>query len=450
MKPETITIKKIVNNGFGLGHLANGRAILLRQVLPGEKVLVIARKLQKDTLFSTQLQILTAHPQRKSAPCPYYENCGGCDLQHTQYHHQLTIKRDIIIDLLNRHGLPELVSVGKVVTPVLPSPAEFHYRQRIRLHFDDDSLPCFRHYQSHRLVQIDACMLAVPQLNTALAAVCRHSAGRQLRQLSSGMELQFNPATGKTIVLLDMNQKPRPKAFQAASAFLDETEIIEQVYFRGEGFALTRAGRPTTTGEENSDMAIHYARTESRPPISFLWEPGSFCQVNLSQNSRLIDLLLQTAEVKTHETVLDLYCGMGNFGLPLARNARSVLGYEGQAAAIRSAKKNAQIAAISNARFAKQPIHAACEALVTDHKQFDLVVVDPPRQGIPGLYPQLAKLCRDRLLYVSCDPATLVRDLGQLIAHGFRVHSVQPVDMFPQTHHVETVVLLSRAQATTD
>ena len=142
--------------------------------------------------------------------------------------------------------------------------------------------------------------------------------------------------------------------------------------------------------------------------------------------------------------MLDLYCGMGNFSIPLAGRAHTVLGIEGKGAAIRSAQKNSEAAGLDNTEFSKSPIHPACEKLLAAGRTFDFVLIDPPRQGAPGLADRLSGLCRSRLVYISCDPATLVRDLADLCRQGFTVSRIRPVDMFPQTHHIETVVLLEK------
>ncbi len=174
------------------------------------------------------------------------------------------------------------------------------------------------------------------------------------------------------------------------------------------------------------------------------WEVGGFCQVNLEQNRNLVDLVCKYAAVQPEETVLDLFCGAGNFSLPLAATARTLVGIEGQGAAIRSARRNSENAGFANTTFFKQPIQKACLELTAAGKRFDLLVIDPPREGIPGLATMVGGLCRNRLVYISCDPATLGRDLADLTSAGFRIAAIQPVDMFPQTHHIETVVLLEK------
>ena len=192
-------------------------------------------------------------------------------------------------------------------------------------------------------------------------------------------------------------------------------------------------------------MSLYYPQLNSTSaPLALSWEVGGFCQVNIAQNTALIDAVVDFCNPVGHESVLDLFCGMGNFSIPLATRAEELTGYEGQGSAIRSAKANAATAGLSNTRFFKSPVHTACEKLAGKNAEFDCVVIDPPRQGAPELAPHLAAICRKRMVYISCDPATLCRDLTQLSNEGFRITGIQPIDMFPQTHHIETVVLLEK------
>ena len=192
-------------------------------------------------------------------------------------------------------------------------------------------------------------------------------------------------------------------------------------------------------------FAVQYPTiTNPNRPVDLFWEAGGFCQVNLAQNRQLIETVLEFCQVKKTETVLDLYCGMGNFSIPFAMEAKEVFGIEGQGSAIRSAKKNATNAKLTNTRFLKSSVHGACLDLAEKGEHFDCVLIDPPRPGAPGLASQLAAITSKRLVYISCDPATLCRDLADLTHEGFAICKIQPIDMFPQTHHIETVVLLEK------
>jgi 23S rRNA (uracil1939-C5)-methyltransferase len=200
---------------------------------------------------------------------------------------------------------------------------------------------------------------------------------------------------------------------------------------------------PFGSGQEMSNRSLSMT-ISGDSPLTLFWEAGGFCQVNTKQNYNLINLVVECSEPSPSDRLLDLYCGMGNFALPLAKKTGHVHGIESQGAAIRSGRWNSEFNGLSNIRFEKSEVAEACRKLVGAGDSFDTIVCDPPRQGMVNMAPLLARLCRKRVVYVSCDPATLCRDLASLQQQGFSVKKIQPVDMFPQTHHIETVTVLEK------
>jgi len=450
MKLERIEITKIINGGYGLGQLPSGQIVLVRHVLPGEIVTVTTEKAKKNYISGEARQIIAAHPARRHPPCPYVGECGGCDLQHCTYDVQLAIKKAIVADLLGRSPHREVKEAVQLVAEPIAAPAEFGYRQRIRLQVDGRGGLGFHRFQSHAVVPIDVCLLARRRENEALATLKAHTDGRKLTAIALEVELQENPVTGKTVVVFHFPRQPRPAEISAAERFVRDAENVERIFFVGDSFSLVGPCGSKTKEADNS-LAVHYPadpgnRTVAGLPgdFSLAWEAGGFCQVNLAQNRSLIATVLDFCAAGATDRILDLFCGMGNFAIPLAMQAGEVLGIEGQGSAIRSAGRNAAAAGLTNIVFRKSPIHAACAELVAAGERFDCVAIDPPRQGAPDLAAALATLARRRLVYISCDPATLCRDLAALCDQGFAIRDIQPVDMFPQTHHIETVVLLDR------
>lgn len=442
MNTHPVTISKIIHGGFGLGQMADGKWAMTRFTLPDEQVTIAIERKKKSYAYGRLIQIDQANPQRISPPCPYYGDCGGCDLQHATYDLQLTIKTDIVQGLVDKEFYGTDLLAGCAVNSALASPVQFHYRQRIRLWIDNYGACGFHRHRSHEVVAIQNCLLARPELNLALAQLREHGDFERLVDLTSEVELLWNPTSRKVSAILHFKRKPRPADFQSAAAITREVELIEALLFKGEAFPLTDG---TSRKPQPARLEITYPALSGTPhPLTLGWELGGFCQVNLEQNGHLIDTVVDLAAVKPDETVLDLFCGSGNFSIPLAATAKSVLGIEGQGAAIRSARHYSELAGLVNTEFSKNPIHKACQQLASDGAAFDCLVIDPPRQGIPGLTRELTQLCRSRIVYISCDPATLCRDMGELARAGFAVKCVQPVDMFPQTHHIETVVLLEK------
>lgn len=436
-----IIIKKMINGGLGLAKDNDGMTVLVSGTLPDEKV-IVKNVTEKRGYKSAEVKtIIQANPARREAACSWYGRCGGCDLMHSTYEYQLMLKKEIIEDLYSRQFGPEALQQCPV-NAVLASPALFHYRQRIRLMVSDDAQIGYRQTQSHTVTPIDSCLIAHDLINDALSGINASQTVSHFIGLSREIELQWNPATNLVSLIFHFHRKPRPADSAKAAELLREMSIIENVIISGDTFQSVVINREKSTTAPT--LGFTFLPGEGKPPINVQWEAGAFCQVNIEQNFNMIATVLDFAAIQPHETVLDLYCGMGNFALPLARQAASVEGMEGQGASIRCARANSERNGVSNTLFTKTDIYKGCSGLIKENRSFDCVIVDPPRAGIPDLYDQLSALTQKRLVYVSCDPATLFRDLHHLTEHGFTIKKVQPVDMFPQTHHIETVVLLEK------
>lgn len=447
MTSPSFVIEKLVHGGFGLSHDRDGMALLIEGVIPGETVHADLTEKGKTLQKGVVTKILAPSSQRIDPPCPLYKKCGGCDFQHMTYPCQLQVKKEILKDLLERAGHPALrQAADTLLLSPLPSPGQYHYRQRIRLQVDKRQVVGFHGRRSHDCVGVTNCLLAEPEINRCLQELLPHPSFRRLRSHMNALEILFNPDSSKLVLLFHYQRKPRPGDLENVRNLAQELTGLMGIFFIGENFPLTG---PYSDGPSKDADSLSFTLPPLPPhtskPLVLSWETGGFCQVNLEQNIALINTVLDYCKGQNGNSILDLFCGMGNFSIPLAEKADTVLGIEGQGSAIRSAQKNSTLAGQSNTEFRKRPIHQACAELVKDNRKFDCVVTDPPRQGVPGLASELSLLCRKRLVYISCDPATLCRDLGELLNHGFSLTKLQPIDMFPQTHHIETIALLEKA-----
>ena len=430
-------IEKLVHGGFGLSHDTDGRVTLIEGVIPNESVTAKIWQTTKQLQKARPVQIDEASTHRVQPACEYYKRCGGCNFQHMDYPYQLQAKEDIIHDLLCRSGHPLLVEATKSkLAKALVSEQETQYRQRIRLQIDERQTLGFYKRRSNDCVPIEHCLLAKQEINSCLLALLDHSSFRQLRKRTEALELLFNPETKQVILLLHFTQKTRPADTQQAAMLANEIDLLETVIITGTDFA--------PSGSSELSYLLPPIPPHTDKTLTLTWETGGFCQVNLTQNQKLIQTVLNFADVTGEDNVLDLFCGMGNFSVAIAEKAKAVVGIEGQGSATRSAKRNSKMAAQNNTTFIKKPVHTACASLADEGQAFDIVIIDPPRQGAPNLARTLAQLTTKRLIYISCDPATLCRDLVSLLEHGFALTTLQPIDMFPQTHHIECVVLLER------
>jgi 23S rRNA (uracil1939-C5)-methyltransferase len=395
-----ITVEKLVYGGEGLGRL-EGRAVLAPFVLPGERALVRGVSEKPGLLRARLLQVIDTAPERVAPPCPYFTLCGGCHYQHAACQAQLALKRAILEDQLRR--------IGKIAPPteigVLASEPLF-YRNRVQLHIANGALG-YREAQSRKLCPIENCPVASPAINAAIA------------------------------ILREMLRDSRwPRFVRVIELFTNETEMQLNVLETEHPVARRFFDWCAERIPGLVSGALDY------PAAGRIWRVsyGSFFQVNRF----LIDRLVETALVgAAGQHALDLYAGVGLFSLPLAQRFDSVTAVESGAHASADLRYNAERAGL-HLRVEQTDAEAWLEQLVTAP---DFVLLDPPRAGVgQRMVARLSQLRPPCLVIVSCDPATLARDLAGLTAAGYRIDSLILVDLFPQTYHLETVVRLSLQQ----
>ncbi|MEJ2690256.1 MAG: 23S rRNA (uracil(1939)-C(5))-methyltransferase RlmD [Deltaproteobacteria bacterium] len=440
-----VTIEKMVLGGYGLGRLPSGKVVLVTGVLPGEKVAIKTVRKKKDYQIAMPAAVTETSAFRVSPPCPYYEICGGCDLQHISYRQQLAEKRSMLIDHFGHSGLGQ--TVLERVEEVVPSAREFGYRQRIRLHVDSDTRAIGYHRKdSHQVVDIAACLIADPLLNEVLAGLRQNAQFiRLVRQITEISLLKDETAAGVTAVL-----KWRRKLRPAEKKVLEE--LVLQISILEAFMVEDSTGHKVIPATKKEQLFLRFTLKLDGPaahPLRIRVESGGFTQVNTGVNHALIKTVLDWAEKLKSRRVLDLFCGMGNFAIPLSLVADEVYGVDLQRAAIRAAERNAEDNGRENCYFLRGSAQEGAARLLAEGERFDTVVLDPPRQGCSEVIDAVDRLGAVHLIYVSCDPATLARDLGLLLSRHFRIEAIKPFDMFPQTHHLETVVLLTREDAGT-
>ncbi len=443
-KNEIVTIEKLVIGGRGLARLADGLVMLVDGVLPGERVMARPLRKRGGYVEGELVELLAPSPRRVTPPCPHFWACGGCDLQHAEPACQVEIKEAMLRDHLLRGPLFDADSLAGVWRAPLPSPRLFHYRQRIRLQIGNGFTPAvgFHRRGSHALEPVASCLLAREEINAVLGNIDRFKPMAQLLGQGSELELLFSPADRDVVLLLHFRRKPRPADIKAAEAAVVGVGA-RALLFNVDGFGLFG---PVGNGRDG-DALLRYSLPGLAPGNADLLlgvEPGGFCQVNPEQNYNLIGQMLAWVGEGRPRRALDCHCGIGNFSLPLSAMAGEVTGCDLQGAAIRSARRNAAWNGIENCRFEKRAAVAMVRELVATGQTFDLVLLDPPRQGCADIVPLLPRLMPETIIYISCDPATLHRDLAGLAEYGYRACDMRMVDMFPQTAHMETIVQLRR------
>jgi len=419
-----------------LARLPDGLVVLLPLVLPGEVVRAQVRRRRPGYLEAEPLEILRSAPERVTPPCPLAGRCGGCDLMHASPTLQLAIKEAIFAEALSRAGARQAL---EALQPILPSLQSLGYRNRLRLHLDAAGRPGFRRAGSQEVIPVPRCPVAAPALNQALARLTEAAQHGLLDPRWGRCDLQLSPADDLVFAHLALPHPP-PEKTQRRLASLARAAGLADI-------ALTIARHQSTasaTPERRPSLRLP-APVGDRSLV-LCWEAGGFCQVNSGQNERLVAEVCRLAQPAPGHKILDLYCGMGNFSLALAARGAEILGLEQDAGAVRRAQDNARVNELAHrCRFEAVATATGLTQLAQRGECFRTVVLDPPRQGVEGPGTELiARLQPERIVYVSCDPATLARDLNKLQRQGYQTRSCQPLDMFPQTSHVESLVLLEK------
>jgi 23S rRNA (uracil1939-C5)-methyltransferase len=407
---------------YGIGR-ADGRVWMVPHTAPGDQI--VARAVDEQERFSTGeiVQIISPSSARRTPPCPYVGRCGGCAWQHLNYPTQLQAKQQSVDDALRRIGKLS----GYELRPIIPAADEFHYRRRIRLQVGAGNQLGFYGASTHELLKVDACAIAEEPLNRALETL-RRWAG-PLNTTLEHVEIVTGDEPEEIVVAARAAQEFIPRDEPPCRDLVEDNDGIAGLIVAGGDWRKVW-GEPRIT----VNLGELVLRVDA----------DVFTQVNARSNLRILEELLLTGDFQRDDQVLELFCGAGNFTLPMARHIESVVAVEGHRAAINNGKLNAQKNAIDNIRWICAPVPHAVAELKRKRERFGKIVLDPPRAGAKGLEKDLATLGAAKILYVSCNPTTLARDVAGLAKLGYKLGSVQPIDLFPQTFHVETLAVLER------
>lgn len=421
-----VIIEKLVHGGNGLARLATGEAVFVPRVLPGERALIAIRKKRKGVLEADLVRVITPSSDRIEPHCEGEKQCTGSTWPHIAYPAQLRYKQEILLDTLRKIG-----GMGtKRLLPILPSPATDHYRLRtqfnVRMKDGRQQIGFFRQ-GSYDLIEVDNAYLIHPFIDSTLKAV--RVLVDQLPPLS---ELHINASPAGEVHLLLFSERD---AYPPMDRF----------------FANLQKAMPGVigmTGFGNRKKAFSLGRNQLTLDVegmTFKATEGNFFQVNWEQNRNMVRTVLEFAALAGTETVLDLYCGIGNFSLPLAKQARTVIGIESGFSAIEDAKANAALNSITNAEFIADDLQKGLKTLIQRKMRAGVIVLDPPRAGATlKTLERVLAFVPQKIVYVSCNPSTLARDLKFFHLFGFRLDRLQPVDMFPYTFHIECVAEMVR------
>ena len=402
-----VTIQSLVYGGSGMTRLPDGRAVFVPFTLPGEKVQVAIREEKKGFAQADLLEILQPSPQRISPRCQHFTACGGCHYQHMGYEHQLDYKKTILTEQLQRLG----GIVQPTISQVIPSPEPWHYRNSLQFHLSPQGQLGFEHSRSNQTMEIQECHLPLPALDQAWPQL-------DFEYLPEIDRVELRQGDDDELLMVLSSTDPTPPEF--------ETEMpLSAVH-------ISPQGQIILAGSDHLPMTIHGK--------TFRVNATSFFQANNWMAEKMVSLLLEKASFSKDMLVLDAYCGVGLFSGFVAPLVGRCLGVESSSSACQDYAFNLD-------EFDNVSLYEGTAELVLPllEEKPDLVILDPPRSGVgkPAL-DAILRMSPRQVVYFSCNPATLARDTHHFLSSGYQLQETILLDMFPQTFHIESCLLMSR------
>lgn len=443
-----IPILRLGTNGEGVGRYENF-TVFIRGALPAETVRARVEVVKKQYAAAALQTVITPSPDRAEPRCPVYRRCGGCQLQHLSYDGELREKRRQVQDALERIGRLQDVEV----LPVLGASDPWAYRNKMQFPVSSEgsrvAIGCFA-AATHEVIDVASCLIQKEANNRIMQTVRRWMETYRIPAYDEKKQDgiirhimgRVGVRTGEVMVCLVTACRAVPHLEELIALLREEipglASVVQNINAKRTNVIL---------GAETHVLFGSTTIHDAVGPLTFHISAQSFFQVNSEQAQRLYETALDFADLQGHETVADVYCGTGTITLFLARKAKKVYGIEIIASAVQDAVKNAADNNVSNAEFILGDAVKKLPELIQKGIRPDVIILDPPRAGCgEPVLEAIAASRPQKVVYVSCNPATLARDLAFLSRKGYHIEKVQPVDMFPRTHHVETIVLLSKEQ----
>ena len=440
---HTVTIEGYGEGGMGVARI-DGRVVFVHGALRGEKCRVLILKTLKSVAFAKVLEVIEPSSERITPDCPYFPRCGGCTYRHIRYEEELRLKKQRVQDNLSRIGGSDVT-----VEEILGARDTLRYRNKAQYPVSKDGAVGFYRARTHEVIECEHCLLVKPEADAAAEALreymqsCRVAGYDEKtgRGLVRHLYIRSN-AAGESLVCVLVNGDKLPKEDRLVTLLRDACPKCT-------GIVLG-----TNTKKGNVILGDRYRTLWGSDRLedtlcgkTFRLSVPSFYQVNRVQAERLYAKAIEFASLTGQETVLDLYCGAGTITLALSDHAKKVLGAEIVPEAIDDARENAARNGVKNAEFFCGDASDVAKKLARENLRPDVITVDPPRKGLAAdVVESIAEMQPGRVVYVSCDSATMARDVKRLADLGYTAQRACAVDMFPRADHVETVVLLSKGE----
>ena len=440
---HTVTIEGYGEGGMGVARI-DGRVVFVHGALRGEKCRVLILKTLKSVAFAKVLEVLEPSSERMESDCPYFPRCGGCTYRHIRYEEELRLKKQRVQDNLSRIGGSDVT-----VEEILGAQDTLRYRNKAQYPVSKDGAVGFYRARTHEVIECEHCLLVRPEADAAAEALreymqsCRVAGYDEKtgRGLIRHLYVRSNAAGSLICVLVNGDKLPKEDRLVA---------LLRDACPKCTGIVLG-----TNTKKGNVILGDRYRTLWGSDRLedtlcgkTFKLSVPSFYQVNRAQAERLYAKAIEFADLTGQETVLDLYCGAGTITLALSDHAKKVLGAEIVPEAIDDARENAARNGVKNAEFFCGDASDVAKKLARENLRPDVITVDPPRKGLAAdVVESIAEMQPGRVVYVSCDSATMARDVKRLADLGYTARRACAVDMFPRADHVETVCLLSKLNA---
>lgn len=445
----SLEISGMTSEGSGVGR-HEGMAVFVAGTAVGEVISCKIIKVAKKYAIGKIEKIITASPHRIEPDCPVYKSCGGCVFRHISYDEELKIKRQRVIDAVKRIGGFDKELVGEIIGAKSPDSYRNKAQLPVGLDREGNYIAGFYAWRSHRIIDCGECKLQ-PEIFSQVIKIfklwCETFKPEPYdetshRGLLRHLYLRYGQSSGELMAALVLNGDKIKGELELAKMLSDEIEGFKSLIVN-----VNREKTNVILGKKCRTVWGKDYITDTLCGLKFNISPLSFYQVNHDQAERLYSIAADYAGLCGEEVLLDLYCGTGTIGLTMANRVKKLIGVEVIPQAVENAKENARLNNINNAEFICADAAKAAEKLNADGVKPDVIIVDPPRKGLtPELIETIAQLNPDRVVYVSCDCATMARDLKLFGEYNYTPKKLTPVDMFPRTGHVETVVLMSKVE----
>ncbi len=430
-----LNINKLAFGGAGFGHI-DGKACFVPYTAPGDTAEIELISDKKSYSIGRLIELKSFSTLRQPPACPFFADCGGCSWQHIDYEAQCRWKDEIFTETMWRIARIEADRVSSIQS----AQEVFFYRQRVQLkiHYANGRLSIgFFRSGTHYVVDImGRCLIASRFLNSAIPEI------RTIINASPEPDRipQVDLAAGEdgSIAALFHYIGSSPDKFSRYLQLHDSRlSAITSIFMQ--------SGRKNSFRCIFGNEMLKYSLPDMRGrTVELKYSVDTFSQINFSQNRSLLHHLQGVVTKIAPKKVLDIYCGNGNFSLPIASESVAVVGIEASEKSVAIARDNAKGAGVANATFHSGDAVKHFDSLSAAREKFDLLILDPPRVGAQEIVKKISQIDPSNIIYISCDPVTLARDLATLKKSGFRVNSIQPVDMFPQTYHIESITWLER------